>query len=86
MAVEDLLHVFGLYLRVPDVVGKDEDHRPLVVAARARVPLHDLQRIAPAFRLLAKPREKLVPALLAAPSLARSRAHEDLSKAHEDIL
>jgi hypothetical protein len=49
-----------------------------MVAARARVPLNHLRRIPEFLDLAAEEFEKLSPALLAALTVARRRAYEDL--------
>ena len=86
VALDDLGHVLGGYARVPDVVGVDKDHGALVVAAGARVAQHDVRGEPAALDLGPEQLDKLGPALLAAASLARGCAHEDLSERRHSFI
>jgi hypothetical protein len=78
--LDDTRHVFGRNAGVPDVVGVDEDDRPLVVAARAGVAQHRVRRISAPLDLETERLKELAAALRAATVLAGGGAHEDLSK------
>ena len=79
--------VFSGYAGVPDVVGEDEDHGSLLVAAGAGVPEdHGLGEPAP-LDLVPEGLQKLPPALLAAATLPGGCADKDLAKrSHTEIL
>ncbi len=80
-------YVFELYADVPDVFGKDEDHRAFFVTASAGVAEDGGRRMAAAFHLFAESVEQRAAPLSAAASLARSGAHKDLDHIlHERIL
>src|SRR5215210_861510 len=84
---DDPGYVVGRNPRVPDVVGEDEDYRPLLVAAGAGVPQHDGGRYTPALHLAPERLQELAPALLAAAALPRGCADEDLAeRRHGQIL
>ena len=79
--------VFSGYAGVPDVVGEDEDHGSLLVAAGAGVSKdHGLGEPAP-LDLVPEGLQKLPPAFLAAATLPGGCADKDLAKnGHGKIL
>ena len=80
MPLDDRRHVVGRDAGIPDIVGVDEDDRPLVVAARAGVTQHRGRRKPATLDLEAKRLQQLATPLRAAAALAGGGAHEDLSK------
>ncbi len=84
--LDDIGHVLGRYARVPDVIGIDEDHGALVVAAGARVAQHDVRREPAPLDLGPERLDELCPALFAAASLAGGSADEDLSERRHGLI
>ena len=87
MAFHYLRHVFGLDMRVPDIVGVDKYDRALFVAASAGVAEHGGRTEAPPVHLILEGFEEFTATPGAATSFARRGAHEDLAEpVHVQIL
>src|SRR4028119_564674 len=85
--LDDAGDVFSGYAGVPDVVGEDEDHGSLLVAAGAGVPKDHGLGEPPPLDLVPEGLQKLLPALLSAAALPGGCADEDLAKnGHGEIL
>ena len=86
MPLDYLRHVLGSNAGVPDVVGVDEDDRPLVVAAGADVAQHGGWWEPAPLDLGPERLEELAAAFRAAASLPRRGAHENLSELRHGLI
>jgi hypothetical protein len=80
MLLDYLRYVFGGYTGVPDVVGKHEDDRPLLVATSASVAQNGRRRQSQADYLFPEPLKEFATAFGPTPTLSRRGADEDLSR------
>jgi hypothetical protein len=80
MLLDDTSNIVEAHVCVPDVVGEDEDDRPLIMTAAAGIPEHGRRRKTQTRDLLAKSVEKFAATLGPAPTLSWRGADKNLSK------